>query len=545
MSKHRVFIYGSCVSRDTFEHFDPEQFELVQYVARQSALSAYTRPVTMIQPPTLDSPFKQRMVSGDYASNLQSLIPEAAAQTDLVLVDLTDERLGAYVLPDGSVVTRSTELIESGAEARLPAGTQHLPFGSDQHFQYWSQGMDTVGELFRQHMPRAAVVLLDVPWAEFSEGGHPTPSSFGVSASTANPILRAYIQAASQALGAEVISLSQDDVLSNPTHPWGDAPFHYTEDVYMRIVWAIAGAEGRRIWEQSDTTSAGGEASSAELMTGVAKPQNSANAAPSDHGMPNLVIAGTQQAGAEWIARQLDTHPDFFVAKGKGKSYFNKPNRLKSEKEEAAYRGSFQAGQQAAWRVDCTSDYFWHSEGSPFGPKKPNTPQNINRQCPPDTRVLLVLREPVARAIAAYWHYFSVGKLDPNRGILRASPNFGLVDLGFYRRHFEHWASILGEDRIDVILYDDLANGPQSCISSILNRLGASPHGQPDSGSESAPLIPQKPWLEAFKERSPISPQEIIALHELYRRDVEFVQRLMGRDLPEWSDLDSLIREAQ
>ena len=54
MSKTRVFIYGSCVSRDTFEYLDPDQFEIVQYVARQSALSAYTRPVTLVDPPTLE-----------------------------------------------------------------------------------------------------------------------------------------------------------------------------------------------------------------------------------------------------------------------------------------------------------------------------------------------------------------------------------------------------------------------------------------------------------------------------------------------------------
>ncbi|MEU2202205.1 DUF6270 domain-containing protein [Isoptericola sp. NPDC019482] len=245
MSKNRVFIYGSCVSRDTFEHLDPTQFELLQYVARQSALSAYTRPVTLVGPPQLESPFQQRMVSGDYASSMQTLVPEVASQTDLVIVDLVDERLGAYVLPDGSVVTRSPELIQSGAEQHLPPGSQHFPFGSEQHFQYWSQGIAAVGALIRHHMPHAAIVLLDIPWAERSESGTPTPPSFGVTASEANPIFQPYVNVAADALSARVISMRPGAVTSSPDHPWGDAPFHYAERVYLEIVRRLTGQDGR------------------------------------------------------------------------------------------------------------------------------------------------------------------------------------------------------------------------------------------------------------------------------------------------------------
>ena len=241
MSKTRVFIYGSCVSRDTFEYLDPDQFELVQYVARQSALSAYTRPVTLIAPPNLESRFQQRMVAGDFASNLQTLVPELAPRTDLVLVDLTDERLGAFVLPDGSVVTRSTELIQAGVEQDLPEGSQHMPFGSDLHFQYWTQGIQAIGQMLRYHMQNATVVLLDIPWAARSESGDASPTSFGLSALDANRIFASYARVATQALHARTISLPASEVASSPDHPWGDAPFHYAESVYLKVAQQIAG----------------------------------------------------------------------------------------------------------------------------------------------------------------------------------------------------------------------------------------------------------------------------------------------------------------
>ncbi|MDR7382055.1 DUF6270 domain-containing protein [Promicromonospora iranensis] len=253
MSKTRVFIYGSCVSRDTFEHLDPEHFELVEYVARQSVLSAYTKPVELMAPPTLKSRFQQRMITGDFSSSLRSQMATHGSATDFVLVDLTDERLGAYLLPDGSIVTRSVELIESGGEQYLPQGTQHIAFGTQQHFEYWTTAMEYVAEQMRTQMSQATIVLLDIPWAEWSETGAQTPGSFGMQAAEANPVFRSYAQAAAQALGAHVISMEPSEVVSSPHHPWGDAPFHYSEKVYLEVVRRLTGAEGRVVWGAGGT----------------------------------------------------------------------------------------------------------------------------------------------------------------------------------------------------------------------------------------------------------------------------------------------------
>jgi|GEM_PF-2561686 len=550
MSKHRVFIYGSCVARDTFEHFDPDQFELVQYVARQSALSAYTRPVTLVEPPQLESSFQQRMVSGDYASSLQTLIPEAAHRTDLVLVDLTDERLGAYVLPDGSVITRSTELINSGAEHHLPAGSQHLPFGSDQHFQYWSQGIAAVGELIRHHMPHAAVVLLNIPWAERSESGAPTPASFGISAEEANPVFDAYVNVATQALRAEVVSLRPEEVVSSPDHPWGDAPFHYAEDVYLHAVKAITGSEGRVAWAPPPPTTGSVGHDQGTAAQGVPsrasvrdrRPGSPARTPATSVDGPNFVIAGTQHAGAEWIAQQLGNHPDVFIPKGKGSTYFNRPARLKNAAEGDAYKKAFEPGRSARWRGDFTPDYFWHSTGSAFGPKRLNTPEEVARMLPADSPVIIVLREPVTRALAAYWHHFSLGRYDLSTGVFQIPSNLGVVDLGFYRRHYEKWAEIVGEGNIHVLLYDDLLENPRGELAKVLDVLGV--HAAEDYWSSVSlnPAVATKAWLKPFQERGTITAQEVAALFELYRRDVAFVESLLGRKLPAWRNRNELIR---
>lgn len=250
MSKTGVFIYGSCVSRDTFEHLDPTEFELIRYVARQSALSAYTAPVTLVKPPELRSAFQQRMVSGDFESNLRAQLVAAGAAVDLLLIDLTDERLGVYVLPDGTVLTRSIELIESGREQQLPAGTRHLVFGSDEHFRYWSDAIAAVNGFIADAMPRAAVAILDIPWADRTDTGIPSPDSFGVTAAEANLLYRRYVDVAVSTLGARRIA--PGGVTASKRHPWGLAPFHYSERVYRDAVEALTGAPGRTVWPTRD-----------------------------------------------------------------------------------------------------------------------------------------------------------------------------------------------------------------------------------------------------------------------------------------------------
>jgi hypothetical protein len=564
MSKTRVFIYGSCVSRDTFEHLDPERFELVAYVARQSALSAYTRPVELMPPPTLESRFQQRMLSGDFASSLRPQIASAAADTDLVLVDLTDERLGAYLLPDGSVVTRSLELIESGAEQYLPQGSQHLVFGTQQHFEYWQTAIAYIGERFRHYMPQATVVLLDIPWAERSENGDQTPDSFGVSARDANPVFRSYADVAAQALGMQVVSLDPSEVVSSSTHPWGDAPFHYAEHVYLNIVQRLTGAEGRVIWgpgttrtmtadlpAQRDTTGALPDTGSSTTVrergaVGTASAQDAPGpAVPLRRleGGPSFLIAGTQQGGTQWLQHQLDHHPHVQVAK-ESAPFFNRPARLGKDEEIHKFLAPFTAATKPV--VGHRSPgYFWVTDPrSTFSPhRKHDTAAAIRDMLDPNAPILLSLRNPVERAISAYWRHFSNAQIELGAGIFQSPARLGIVDLGFYRRHYEDWARTLGPERLRVLVFDDLVDRPRQYLQDALGALRVGDTPEFWGALKPKVKVGNVSWLPQFRKQSPITAQEIAALHALYADDIRFMEELLGRKLPKWHNVGRLVKQ--
>lgn len=554
MSKHRVFIYGSCVSRDTFEHFDPDQFELVQYVARQSALSAYTRPVTLVEPPQLESSFQQRMVSGDFSSSLQTLIPEAAHQTDLVLIDLTDERLGAFVLPDGSVVTRSTEFVSSGAEHTLPAGSQHLPFGTEQHFQYWSQGIAAVGELIRHHMPHATVALLDIPWAEFREDGAPTSPSYGVTATHANPAFRAYIQAATHALGAEVISIAPGEVTSSQDHPWGDAPFHYAEHVYLKIVKELTGAKGRSVWSAatvnelpdfSGQSRAPKDAQPSRIQAPFSSPQQAATSiGPNTDRGPNFLILGAHRSGTAWLEKRLNEHPEIYMAPSSAGSILTSRERAANDAQRASYLKSFQQHRSTPWRGQRSFLYFWTTDGGAFGPRREN-PAEIARDFLDGPITLLVsLRNPVTRAISAYWHGVVSGNVSTSTHIFKAMANSGIADIGYYRRHYDAWANSFGEESITVLLYDDLEQNPQAFLTQALRAIGTSfSDGAYDVESIGEP-VNRNSSSRSLRRANPMSLSELQVLVEMYRSDIDFVEAITGRNLDHWKDASVLFRDA-
>ncbi|GAA4719350.1 hypothetical protein GCM10023216_04980 [Isoptericola chiayiensis] len=532
MTRHRVFIYGSCVSRDTFEHLDPGQFELVQYVARQSALSAYTRPVSMVAPPILASPFQQRMVSGDYASNIQSLIPEYGEHTDLALIDLTDERLGVYVLPDGSVITRTHELIDSDVESLLPPGTQHLAFGSDRHLEYWTQGITAVGSLFRQHMPRAAIILLDIPWAAYSESGGPAVPSFGVSASEANPVFELYSDIAAQALNAKVIRLNEHEVSSSPNHPWGEAPFHYSSEVYMKASRLITGDSGQTTIREQNADDTSKRASGPDQLRRTGP--RTADSSNRDSVKPNLFIIGAEQSGCEWLSENIARHPEVYLPGAAGRRYFDDPIRFNSDKGDEAYRQSFMSGADHEWRIDCTPTYFWQSTGSPFSPKRTDAASSISKYTGDEAQVFVVLREPVTRAIAAYWHYFSMAHFDLPQSLFGLPREAGIIGQGFYKKHHDHWSTVFNESRIHIFLYDDLVTNPEGSIRRALEILSLEPPTNNWFEPIAAPDDATPPWVQRFQDRQSYSEQELAALFQLYRPDVKAVEQATGRKLDNW-----------
>lgn len=266
-----TFVFGSCVSRDTYEFLPRDRFTLHTYVARQSLISAMSRPRPDPFPPTPAlGQFQRRSLETDWSSGLMKLLAPRLSGLDLLLWDLCDERLGVYEFPDGSYCTRSVELMKSGLEESLTTGAQLHRFGTDRHLELWTASMQAFLDELSAHPVRVVLIALD--WARATTDGRPTPSSYGLSADQANLIYPRYYQAVADTVAATPVSVHrvpvpQASVIgtrarlahasrklplpgrlarrvaastaqtppADAEHRWGLAPFHYAPSVYDEV----------------------------------------------------------------------------------------------------------------------------------------------------------------------------------------------------------------------------------------------------------------------------------------------------------------------
>ncbi|MFC7375399.1 DUF6270 domain-containing protein [Brachybacterium sp. GCM10030268] len=232
----RVTIYGSCVARDSVDLAGHDRLKVADYIARQSLISV-GRDASALFPEDAQVAhrFQRRMMEADFAGDLERRLDAVATRTDLLLWDLTDERHGVHMLDDGSVITRSIDLIAVPEALAAVEDARHVAFGSDEHFELWSPR----AEQFRDHLREQGLfektVVLEIPWAVVTADGQETPGSMGTSAVEANAAYRRYFDRLRE-LGFSVLEMQPLGVLADPGHRWGLAPFHYTQDVYEEII---------------------------------------------------------------------------------------------------------------------------------------------------------------------------------------------------------------------------------------------------------------------------------------------------------------------
>lgn len=232
-------IYGSCVSRDTVEFCADAGKDLKRYIARQSLISAFgPEAKTSLDMKKLSSPFQQRMVKEDLNGSLRKLLPKIVQDSEILIWDLVDERLGVYRTDCGGYVTRSFELINSGNDEKLQKEAKLIAFGSDEHFELWVSALQDFAKELERFSYLARVRLIAVPWAEKGTDGTKTPWSHGLSAKQANKLYARYFRAAEELFNVIWIGKERKP-LASAEHKWGFAPFHFDHATYLEISKAL------------------------------------------------------------------------------------------------------------------------------------------------------------------------------------------------------------------------------------------------------------------------------------------------------------------
>ena len=272
--------------------------------------------------------------------------------------------------------------------------------------------------------------------------------------------------------------------------------------------------------------------------------------------LPTFIGIGAVKAGTTSIHRYLGEHPEVHVSEIKETNFF-------------AYEG-----QRRPWyRVRSWSAFMAQfapgkgmkavGEFSPIYMENPRSAQRI-ADALPAVKIVASLRSPVDRAYSGWVGSIRSGiESEPAESALR--PGSRYIRRGFYSKMLEPYFERFGRERIELILFEDLAADPARAMSSLYEFLGVDSGFVPDIKQRyNAGSFPRYPrlnrawqalrrrqplwfrapdvvirWNRYMMERTysappPIDPKLREALLDLYREEVARMEEILERDLEIW-----------
>lgn len=226
----RVFVFGSCVSRDVLAMAPANApVALVGYHARSSLASLTGTPGSPDAAiDRIESPFQRRMVKADHEKHLLRAL--RTLQFDVLLIDLIDERFSLLRKPDGNLVTCSNEYV---AVAGRPLPGIVIPSGSAEHVRLWRQGLERLLAELDAGGLRQRVRINCVFWAERDTEGRAIAGFNPEQTASANAFLRDRYSDLEAVLNSKAfLRYAPGQLVSDPTHRWGVSAFHYLPELY-------------------------------------------------------------------------------------------------------------------------------------------------------------------------------------------------------------------------------------------------------------------------------------------------------------------------
>lgn len=201
---------------------------------------------------------------------------------------------------------------------------------------------------------------------------------------------------------------------------------------------------------------------------------------------PDFLCLGAQRSGTTSLHLLLSRHPQLFLPGMKEVHYFS----LHADRSARWYRNHFKSVAPSRICGEITPYYLYH----------PEVPRRV-RQTIPNVKLIVMLRDPVERAISGYFHAVRRGyesleieeafASEPQRimgagGVLRnpagrhySHQHHSYAARSRYERQLDRWLEMFPEDRFLLIKYEDFVADKDAALSRIETFLGVSPTDDP------------------------------------------------------------------
>ena len=190
---------------------------------------------------------------------------------------------------------------------------------------------------------------------------------------------------------------------------------------------------------------------------------------------PNFFIVGTPKGGTTSLFNYLEEHPEVYVPVLKEPHFFSVPEVLDTYykttiiKDENTYLKLYKDVKEQKAIGDLSTSYLFNK----------NSAKRI-KKFNPDARIIMVLRNPVDRAISHYLMDYNLGYIDvPFSKIIQDKEKYSIfyreyIKLGYYETQVKNYYNLFDKSKILIVLSDELFSHPLKTISRIYNFIGVS-----------------------------------------------------------------------
>lgn len=209
--------------------------------------------------------------------------------------------------------------------------------------------------------------------------------------------------------------------------------------------------------------------------------------------LPNLVVAGAPKCGTTSLYHYLKQHPEVYLPARKELHYFTRDHLTRDTagpgdtavlqhlcKNRAAYEAEFAGVGVEKVLGDISPSYFDFAEVA-----------SAMRRELEDARIVILLRDPVAKAFSQYMHlvrdgretlsFYDALQAEAERAGRHWSMIWRYAASSLYAERLRKYLDAFGGERVRIYLFEEFVAQPQSMLEDLWRFLGTDPTVRPDT----------------------------------------------------------------
>ena len=292
---------------------------------------------------------------------------------------------------------------------------------------------------------------------------------------------------------------------------------------------------------------------------------------------PNFIVIGAMKAATTSLYTYLKQHPDVFMTAIKEPMFFNNFQSKNSFKVLGRKTKKITTFEHYYPLFDSAKNEKAIGEASPAYISNKDCPSLIKKHLP-ETKIIAILRQPVARAYSNFLHARRAGRepisdfetafnKESERKAKNWSPLYHYKDKGYYAEQLGRYFTLFQKENIKILLFEDLVKNPIKTTQEVFKFLNIDNSFIPDTSKKAnisgTPnglfgllimklryynLIPniqfsnflpgfiiQFIFNSAYNKARPLAPEiKKRITHTFYKEDILKLEKLIEKDLKHW-----------